>query len=120
MRWIKTSRRKVEDVKDSEEWKDQRAEEFADSETTQVHGAASRASYIAGGADRLIWRVGAECSSCSYCRLLDGKTIGTDEPFIRSGEEVTPPGLPVLVVKHNISHAPLHEHCDCIVEAVRK
>ena len=94
------------------------AELFADAELIRVHNAVTRAAFIAMGHTDFIWRRGKNCEHCPYCSTLDGEVIcGKQEVFVRSGESVSPEGLPPMVVTHNIGHAPLHSGCDCSIEA---
>lgn len=79
-----------------EDWDKNRAEKIAKNETVQMAGAVTKFTFIAGGITKLVWM--ASANACPICQELDGVIIGIEGAFTDSG---------------NISHAPLHDGCEC-------
>jgi len=58
---------------------------------------------------KLIWR--ANSNACPICQEMDGKVVGIEHPFATAGQKIGD-----LTVSGNISHAPLHTGCTCMIE----
>ncbi|KKN14044.1 hypothetical protein LCGC14_1000090 [marine sediment metagenome] len=122
LRWVRSSRNQLDALEDNEsrlkrldEWEEKRAGKFADAESTQVQGAAVRATFIAMGFSRLIWRTRGD--NCPYCQTLNGKSVDSNGTFVNAGEDTTVEGLPPMRSNSKISHPPRHRGCDCYITA---
>lgn len=94
-----------------DKWVDVRPERTAKWETNQLPNAAARETYRAAGVRRLRWVTNGD--DCPFCKDLDGRVVGIDEPFAAAGSET---GLgEKLQIDRNTFHPPLHPGCDCSV-----
>ncbi len=122
IRWVTSSRRQLDALEDNEsrsirldEWEEKRADKFANAESVQVQGAASRAAFIALGFTTLVWRTRGD--NCPYCNSLNGKTVDINGTFVREDEDTNVDGLPPMKSNKKISHPPRHRGCDCYLSA---
>lgn len=83
-------------------------ESLAMRETVGAANAVSREVYRKGGVQELIWRTTWGDKSCAYCDGLDGVRVGIEGKF-------DVPGLPPF---RNVAFPPVHDGCECTVEAV--
>lgn len=74
--------------------------------------ALSRAIFTGLGLG-LIWSTQGE--NCPLCDALDGQRVGGSNSFLNAGDTLSPPGVSPLTASNSISHAPLHDGCDCYV-----
>lgn len=94
-----------------DEWVDKRPERTAKWETNQLPNAAARETYRSAGVRRLRWVTNGD--NCPFCKAMDGRVVGIDEPFAAAGSEL---GLAeTLKVDRKTFHPPLHPGCDCSV-----
>lgn len=77
-------------------------------ETVSAANAVTREVYRKGGVQELIWRTTWGDKSCAYCEGLDGVRVGIEGKF-------DVPGLPPF---RNVAYPPVHDGCECTVEAV--
>lgn len=113
------SRRKVEAALQEEDaaaalaaavgvWTAEWPESLALRETVAAANAVSREVYRKSGVQQLIWRTTWGDKSCAYCESLDGVRVGIEGKF-------DVPGLPPF---RNVAYPPVHDGCECTVEAV--
>jgi hypothetical protein len=96
-----------------QKWAEDRPEQTATWQTSQLPNAAAREAWRDAGVKRLKW-VTTGSSDCPFCSRMDGKTVGIDTPFVHEGGEVT--GLEAsLKIDRDTHHPPLHPGCDCQV-----
>ncbi|WP_116048586.1 phage portal protein [Amycolatopsis palatopharyngis] len=94
-----------------DEWVEKRPERTAKWETNQLPNAAARETYRSAGVRRLRWVTNGD--NCPFCKAMDGRVVGIEEPFVAAGTEV---GLAeTLKVDRKTFHPPLHPGCDCSV-----
>lgn len=94
------------------EWSETRAEKVADRETTRASGAFVVARWRAGGVSRIVWVASGE--NCPFCTRMNGKTVGTGQPFATEGEEIEGnESSGNLKVGRNTAHPPIHDKCNC-------
>lgn len=101
------------------EWAATRSQKIADREPVQQESAVSRWVWAAAGVTQLQWqRRGSK--SCPFCKALNGKIVGIDEPFVEAGD-FTPEGHEEspLKVRGPKLHAPIHQGCVCVITPVR-
>ena len=89
-------------------WVAEWPESLAMRETVGAANAVSREVYRKGGVQELIWRTTWGDKSCAYCEGLDGVRVGIEGKF-------DVPGLPPF---RNVAFPPVHDGCECVVEAV--
>lgn len=90
-------------------WVAERPARTARWEAVQLPSAAARETWREAGIRKMRWVATGE--DCPFCRDLDGKVVGIDEPFLPAGAQT---GLEEkLEVKRNTFHPPLHPGCDC-------
>lgn len=121
LRWTRSSRLQLEDLEDNEsrskrldEWEEKRAAKFADSESTQIQGAAAKAAFIGMGFTRLVWRTRGK--NCPFCERLNGRTIDINGAFLLEGDSIDGEGG-TLVSNKKISQPGAHRGCDCYLDA---
>jgi HK97 family phage portal protein len=96
-----------------QKWSEDRPEQTATWQTSQLPNAAAREAWRDAGVKRLKW-VTTGSSDCPFCKRMDGKTVAIDKPFVHEGGEVT--GLEAsLKIDRDTHHPPLHPGCDCQV-----
>ena len=91
-----------------------RPQQVASEEVIKLGDAVARMAFIAAGVVGLIWRTVGD--SCPYCVRLNGKRVDSRSSFIQAGEAFEGEGdVPDLVPSSNITHAPAHRGCNCII-----
>lgn len=90
----------------------QRAEQIGRRSAVQAGEAAARFIFAAAGFG-LVWHTTGE--SCDFCNALDGQRVGGAVPFLQDGQTLHAGTGTPLTVSSSISHAPLHDGCDCFV-----
>ncbi|MCZ4604982.1 hypothetical protein O3S80_14780, partial [Streptomyces sp. Lzd4kr] len=98
-------------------WQQERPEQTARWESSQLPNAAARETWKEAGVRKLQW-VARGSKNCPYCTKLDGRTIAIEEPFIAKGDEVEGKDGETLKAKRNTFHPPVHAGCDCEVVPV--
>jgi HK97 family phage portal protein len=94
-------------------WAEDRPEQTATWQTSQLPNAAAREAWKEAGVKKLTWTTTGS-SDCPFCSRMDGKTVAIDKPFVHEGGEVT--GLEAsLQIDRDTHHPPLHPGCDCQV-----
>ena len=81
---------------------------------SQAGEALTKAVFVAAGFSA-VWRTQGD--SCKLCNELNGKKVGGSNSFVGKGQTLAPKGTAPLTVSQNITHAPLHEGCDCYITA---
>ena len=100
------------------EWAETRAEKVADIETVRASGALVVARWRAGGVSRIVWVASGE--NCPFCTRMNGKTVGTGQPFATEGEEIEGnEASGNLKVGRNTAHPPIHDKCNCGLRPAR-
>lgn len=114
LRWVNSSRDQLNALDTSEErltrldeWSKKRAGKFANIESVQMQNAATRATLVALGITRLVWRTR---NPCPLCDGLDGRTVGIQEDFVSEGEDVNG-----LIAPRSLKNPPLHQGCQCFL-----
>jgi len=96
------------------EWEEKRPDKVANWEVIQAGNAIALATYTAGGVLNKRWNAIGE--DCPYCRPLDGKVVGLNQPFVERDRDYQPEGTDTAIRPHyNIGHPPLHRGCDCMI-----
>lgn len=99
-------------------WQDERPQEVARWEGSQLSNAAARETWKDAGVRSLKW-VTQGSKTCPYCKKLDGATTPIEDPFIAKGDEIDGDGEDEkLTAKRNTFHPPVHVGCDCQVVPV--
>ncbi|MFJ9382113.1 phage minor head protein, partial [Streptomyces sp. NPDC101455] len=99
-------------------WQDERPQEVARWEGTQLSNAAARETWKDAGVRSLKW-VTHGSKTCPYCKKLDGTTTPIEDPFISKGDEINGDAEgEKLTAKRNTFHPPVHVGCDCQVVPV--
>ncbi|MEU9654204.1 phage portal protein [Streptomyces sp. NPDC048110] len=98
-------------------WQQERPEQTARWESTQMSNAAAREAWKEAGVRQLKW-VTQGSKNCPYCTKLDGRTVGIEDPFIAKGDEVDGEDGEKLVAKRDTKHPPVHPGCNCQVVPV--
>jgi len=98
----------------TDEWADTRADKVAQRETVRADGAFTRFAFAAAGVTYLRW-VAHGSSSCPWCRSLDGKIVGIQQPFVDPGD-LTAGGQTMTVYGPKL-HPQLHDGCQCQIVA---
>ncbi len=99
-------------------WQEERPEQTARWEGSQLSNAAARETWKDAGVTTLKW-VTQGSKNCPYCTKLDGRTTEIDVPFIGKGDEVQGnEDGEQLVAKRNTFHPPVHPGCNCQVVPV--
>ncbi|MFJ4631570.1 phage portal protein [Streptomyces sp. NPDC088847] len=99
-------------------WQDERPQEVARWEGTQLSNAAARETWKDAGVRSLKW-VTQGSKTCPYCKKLDGRTTPIEDPFIGKGDELDGDAEgEKLTAKRNTFHPPVHVGCDCQVVPV--
>lgn len=94
-------------------WVSERPGRTARWECTQLPAAAARETWRAAGVRILRWTTRGD--DCPYCRALDGREVGIDDPFASKGEQMDGDDGQSLSVGRNTFHPPLHPGCNCEV-----
>ncbi|WP_432135863.1 phage portal protein [Streptomyces sp. bgisy154] len=98
-------------------WQQERPEQTARWESSQLPNAAARETWKAAGVRSLKW-VARGSKNCPYCTKLDGRTTPIEDPFIAKGDELEGEDGEALTAKRNTFHPPVHAGCDCEVVPV--
>ncbi|MCM8550058.1 phage portal protein [Streptomyces sp. STCH 565 A] len=98
-------------------WQQERPEQTARWEATQMSNAAAREAWKESGVRQLKW-VTQGSKNCPYCTKLDGRTVSIEDPFIAKGDEVDGEDGEKLVAKRDTKHPPVHPGCNCQVVPV--
>ena len=98
----------------TDEWASNRADKVAQRETVRADGAFTRFALAVAGIVHLRW-VAHGSSSCPWCRSLDGKIVGIQEPFIEPGNLMAD-GQSMTVYGPKL-HPQLHDGCQCQIVA---
>lgn len=95
------------------EWEEKRPDKVAQNETVRIAGAIARVAFIAVGVTKLRW-VAMGSKSCPYCKELDGKVIGVEEPFVNKHDTLDSEDGKMRIYKPAF-HPPLHNACLCML-----
>lgn len=96
-------------------WAESEAAKVAMRESVQAVNAMAKAGYRAAGVRFLRWNATGE--NCPYCRALDGKIVGIDDPFVEAGD-YQPEGADAPIrIRRSVGHPPVHQGCDCAISA---
>lgn len=96
-----------------QKWQDERPEQTARWETSQLPNAAARETWKAAGVTQVQW-VARGSKHCPYCTKLDGTIREIDLPFVAKGDEVEGDEQnEKLVAKRDTFHPPVHPGCQC-------
>lgn len=99
-----------------DEWEEKRPGKVARNELVRSANAASVQRMREVGVTRKVWR--SSGGSCPYCQKMNGRTIEVDRNFLEAGEELTPEGATPMAMTSSVGHPPVHQGCDCSIEAV--
>lgn len=98
------------------EWEEKRPDKEARNETRQLGNAITRAIMAGAGVKYLVWR-NAGNDTCDYCKELNGKVVGIDQPFLGGNEKLEAEGEEFdMKVKRPSFHPPIHFACECQIE----
>ena len=97
------------------QWGERRADKVARRHATQATAALSKIAYVALGITLVRWHAFGD--SCEFCNELDGKVVGVEEVFLKSGDKLNGADGGELVTRSNIGHPPAHDGCDCGIAA---
>lgn len=86
-----------------------RPDQAARWESTQLANGAARETFMSAGVTRLVWV--AVGDSCPYCKRLDGKVVGVEQPFVSAGDILDGDDGATLPVEHNTFSPPVHPGC---------
>jgi len=96
-----------------EEWEEKRPAKEARNETRQLGNAIARSIMIGAGVTYFIV-VNAGNDTCEYCKELDGKVIGADQPVIAEDETLEADEKDTgIKVRRPCFHPPFHNFCEC-------
>ncbi|MGI5443815.1 phage portal protein [Streptomyces shenzhenensis] len=100
------------------QWQEERPEQTARWESSQLPNAAARETWKEAGVTTLRW-VTQGSKHCPYCVKLDGRETDIEVPFIAKGDEVDGgEDGETLTAKRNTFHPPVHVGCRCQVVPV--
>ncbi len=98
-----------------DEWAEARADRIRLHESVRAESALARQVFKLAGIVKI--RSIAYGSNCPYCRALDGRVVGIEEPFLEAGDFSPEGSTEPLVVTTARRHPPYHGSCDCGIEA---
>lgn len=99
------------------EWREKRPEKVALNETVRTANAIAVEKMRSSGVTRKVWRSSGG-KTCPYCKGLNGRTVSVEEAFFEAGAEYKPTGAKTpLTFRSTIGHPPVHQGCDCWIEA---
>jgi hypothetical protein len=99
------------------EWIEKRPGKVSKNETVRTANAVHLQEMRDQGVTRKVWRTVGK--NCPYCKSLNGRTIAVEEPFFDPTDEFQPPGAErALRFNSDKHHPPIHNGCDCFIEAV--
>lgn len=92
-----------------------RAECIARTETANALGAGRQVAMKEAGASTKSWALAGEaCPSCEgFAEVVDGMTIGVDQPFAVAGFSWLGTDGKSYSTDRNVYHEPLHPNCRC-------
>ena len=97
-----------------DEWLEKRPDRIMADELVRASGAAYSFAVFGAGMS-LIWRTRGS-STCSYCKMLEGKRVRSDQHFVGPGDELDPKdGTGPMRFFGIKRHPPIHMSCDCYV-----
>lgn len=100
-----------------QEWVEKRPTKVRNNEIVRTNGATRLQAMQQQGVTKKIWRTTGK--NCPYCRSLNGTVIGVEEPFFRPDDEFQPEGAErALTFNSDKRHPPIHNGCDCYIDAV--
>ena len=86
------------------------AETLALTESARADNAGALAEFRNCGTERKTWI--ADGASCPLCKMLDGKVVSINQPFLARGEIVKPPSAAAPIkMKCSVRFPPAHEGC---------
>lgn len=99
------------------EWAEKRPGKVSKNETVRAANAVRLQEMRDQGVTRKVWRTVGK--NCPYCKSLNGKVIGVEEKFFEHSDTFLPEGTTKpLRFNNDHRHPPIHQGCDCYVEAV--
>jgi hypothetical protein len=99
------------------EWRETRAGKIADDEVIRFANASARDSWKKMGVTKFRW-VNQGSRACPFCRKLNGKIVGSSEPFLADGTVLyANDGKNWMAMKINRrkKHPPIHRKCICAI-----
>jgi hypothetical protein len=96
-------------------WDDTKAGKEGFDQAFEAGNALAIFGYSVAGVSILRWSARGE--SCPLCRKMDGKRIKIGGSFFDAGDTHKAEGVDPLPIIRKISHGPLHNGCDCTVQA---
>lgn len=102
------------------EWTQKRPDKVAANETVRAANALAVEKMRSSGVTRKVWRTSGG-KTCPYCKGLNGRTVSVEQTFFDAGSEYKPAGAKTpLTFRSNIGHPPVHQGCDCWIEAAQE
>jgi hypothetical protein len=99
------------------EWLIKRPAKVGSNETVRIGNAIAVERMRSSGVTRKVWRTVGK-GTCPYCKNLSGRTIEVEKAFFEAGESFEPDGAKSpLTFRSSIGHPPVHQGCDCLIEA---
>lgn len=98
-----------------DEWAEARADRIWLHESIRAESAFARQLFKLAGVTKI--RSVAYRSDCPYCKALDGRVVGIEEPFLEAGDFFPDGAEKPLTVTSARRHPPYHAGCDCGIEA---
>jgi HK97 family phage portal protein len=104
-------------VAELDHWRETKPARIARDESVRASNAVALAAYGAlGRSHKILITFG---DNCAYCNALAGNRFNLEIPFLSEGQSFMPEGASApLVAGGHISHAPIHEGCDCMVVTI--
>lgn len=96
-------------------WEDTKAGKEGFEQAFEAGNALAIFAYATSGVSLLRWSARGE--SCPLCRKMDGKRIKIGGSFFEPGDTHEADGVDPLPIVRKIKHGPLHQGCDCTVQA---
>ena len=102
---------------------EQRADMLARTGAIWGHNEGAVERYAADGIAVVEWLVTVDDLTCPFCAEMNGKRVGTGDPFFESGDALTIDGVGTLRIPSgprgfDVRHPPLHPHCRCCLVPV--
>jgi SPP1 gp7 family putative phage head morphogenesis protein len=108
-------------VQRMDDWEQNRAKKIADDEVVRQANAIAREAYRKAGVTKYKWV--AVGDNCPFCRELNGKIVGRDEPFMADGDVLYAKdqndNYMALKASGPKLHPPIHRGCDCYIMPVK-
>lgn len=89
-----------------DEWVEKQPEKSSLETIIQLAGFMASFRFLSNG-NKLVW-VNTGSDTCPFCKELDGKVVGRDQPFVTDGSSVKD-----MKINGAKFHPPLHEGCVC-------